>query len=189
MKSLSLHLPNYVYDRVEEQANIIGVDASTLCSNVLADVFLPREADQSETEIVRPEKSSRQPQRGTPASFDVARNFPGFPQNSIALAQQFCDAALKLGPPRGYAAVYAEKSRRGIYIRPNFAVVEYLISRGKSGISVSFYGEPHRHTNPPKILVKGRHSYSRARIHHAEDLEKVLPHIKQAYELKFGSLA
>src|SRR5690606_56261 len=92
--------------------------------------------------------------------FDVATAFEGFPRPSVELAQRFTDEAQKLGRVRAF------RNRRGIGFDPNFVFIEYLMSRsGAGGIGVSFYGEPHRHSNPPKILVKGIPSYSRAKIY------------------------
>jgi hypothetical protein len=84
--------------------------------------------------------------------------------------------------------VTAFRNNRGIGIKPNFIFIEYLVSqRGTPGIVASFYGEPHRFKDPEKVLYSGRGTYSRARIEDASRLAYVLPFIRQAYELKYGS--
>ena len=88
---------------------------------------------------------------------------------------------MKLGHVRAF------KNRRGIGFEPNFVFIEYLMSRSRSGgIGVSFYGGPDRHSNPPPILRKGIPSYSRAKIYSHSDLDAILPHVRQSFELKFG---
>jgi hypothetical protein len=81
--------------------------------------------------------------------------------------------------------VRAFRTSRGIGFEPNFVFVEYLREAGRGGAMLSFYGGPDRHRNPQ--LKAGRtDSYSRASVHTAEELKLVHPHVRKAYELKFG---
>jgi hypothetical protein len=179
MKPLTILLPDSVFATASEEADEHGVDVSNLCGSVLSDYFLT----PTRVATSPPPKNE---DRNTPAvavegRFDVSAAFEGFPRPSIELAQRFTDEAQKLGRVRAF------KHRRGIGFDPNFVFIEYLMSRsGTGGIGVSFYGEPHRHSNPPGILVKGIPAYSRAKIHSSADLDAILPHVRQSYELKYG---
>ena len=177
MKPLTLLLPDTVFANAAAEAQKHNVDVPQLCVGVLSDHFLS--APSASRSQPNPPLNETVPEAG---SFDVAAAFEGFPLKSIELAQRFVDEALKLGKIRAF------RNRRGIGFDPNFVFIEYLMSRsGTGGIGVSFYGEPKRHTKPPRILVKGIPSYSRAKIYSAEDLDVILPHIRESFELKFGS--
>ena len=194
MKSLVIHLPDYAFVKASEEADELHVPLSMLCANVLADYFLPsvpafvsQDHSSPHSEAISAKVDQVEGRMPGRSSFSVALHFPGFPKGSIELAQAFSDAALDLFPPRGFSEIVAARDGRAIKISPNFVRIEYVMSKGgNSGIGVSFYGEPHRHTNPPKILVKGLPSYSRAKIYTTDDLAAVLPHVRQAYELKYG---
>ncbi len=117
--------------------------------------------------------------------FDVAKVFPGFPINSIRYAQHVVNKAT--GIPGVVATEYKQKNGQkiGIAFKPNFLMIEALLQR-KSGIRVSIYGEPDRFNNKPSSLGRGRGRYSRIVVRNDEDLEKLLPLVRQAYELKLG---
>jgi hypothetical protein len=181
MKSLTLLLPDSVFAIASEEAEEHDVDVPHLCVSVLSDFFLSSAGSIPSPSAATPTKERIAPAAITEGRFDVAAAFEGFPHQSIELAQRFVDEAQKLGRVRAY------RNRRGIGFEPNFVFIEYLMSRSRTGgIGVSFYGEPHRHSNPPSILAKGIPSYSRAKIYSSADLDLILPHVQQSYELKFG---
>ncbi len=118
-------------------------------------------------------------------SFDVAKTFPGFPVRSIRWAQRIVNAATGI---LGVAAsVYKLKNGQkiGIAFKPNFLMIEALLQR-KSGVRVSIYGEPDQFKSKPSSLGRGRGRYSRIVVKSDDDLEKLLPLVHQAYELKLG---
>jgi hypothetical protein len=176
MKSLTICLPDVVFETVSIEAAHQGVDIPNFCANFLADQFLKTSPlGISKTGITQAKTPSVNPK------FKVADHFPGFPSGSVSFAQIFADEAQK------FPGVEASRIRRGVGFKPNFVFIEYLMSRGgKVGIGVSFYGAPSRHKNPPSILVPGIPAYSRAKIYNEKDLQAILPHIRQSYELKFG---
>lgn len=178
MKPLTILLPDSVFTIAAEEAEEHGVDVAQLCIGVLSDHFL---ANDSESLVGAPRSEVNAPKAADFGRFDVASEFREFPRLSIELAQRFTDEAQKLGRVRAF------RNRRGIGFDPNFVFIEYLMSRsGGGGIGVSFYGEPQRHSSPPEILKKGIPSYSRAKVYSAADLAAILPHVQQAFELKFG---
>jgi len=120
-------------------------------------------------------------------SFDVAKQFPGFPIQSIRYAQEVVNAATRI--PGVVAKDYTNKAgdRIGIAFKPNFLMIEALLQR-KSGIRVSLYGEPDQFKNKPSALGPGRGRYSRVVVTTSEDLQKLLPLVHQAYELKLGAV-
>jgi hypothetical protein len=116
---------------------------------------------------------------GDPTRFNVRDNSSGATSLSIELVQVLVDAALKLPNVRAF------RKDRGIGFEPNFVWVEYLPTTRLGSIMLSFYGGPDRHRNP--LLRAGRtESYSRASIHTADELKKVLPCVEKAYRLKLG---
>jgi hypothetical protein len=117
--------------------------------------------------------------------FYVSESFAGFPHRSIQYAQRIVDEAIKISGV--VASEYKQKNGQkiGISFKPNFLMIEALLQR-KSGIRVSLYGEPHRFTDKPSSLGRGRGRYSRIVVKTDEDLEKLLPLVRQAYELKLG---
>jgi hypothetical protein len=117
--------------------------------------------------------------------FDVSESFPGFPRRSIQYAQRIVNEAIKI--PGVVPSEYRQKNGQkiGISLRPNFLMIEALLQR-KSGIRVSLYGEPDRFSEKPSSLGRGRGRYSRIVVKTDEDLEKLLPLVRQAYELKLG---
>ena len=177
MKSLTLCLPDIAFDKATSDAFNRGVDVASFCASILADHFL-----SPISRTVPPNGVARPAAALSKARFNVAEHFQKFPSGSVRFAQTFADEALK------FPGVEAFPIRRGIGFKPNFVFIEYLMSRGgKAGIGVSFYGEPSRHKNSPPILVRGIPSYSRAKIYSEAELQAILPHIRQSYELKFGS--
>jgi hypothetical protein len=177
MKSLTICLPDVVFEKAASDALNQGFDIASFCAGVLSDHFLPRNP-----RTVTPNGATQTSPASSKGKFDVAEYFPAFPSGSIRFAQAFVDEALK------FPSVEAFQIRRGIGFKPNFVFIEYLMSRGgKAGIGVSFFGEPSRHRNAPPILVKGIPSYSRAKIYNEAELKSILPHIRQSHELKFGS--
>jgi hypothetical protein len=173
MQSLTILLPEMVYKNAAEEAAEHNVDVPSLCSGILSDYFFETKSEHP----VKMESKKEVPL--ATEKFDVAASFADFPRESVRLAQQFVDAALKL--PR----VKAFRTNRGVGFEPNFVFLEYIKSR-QIGIVVSFYGEPHRHKNPPTILHKSIPSYSRAKVSSQRELDQILPHIQQSHELKFG---
>jgi hypothetical protein len=191
MKSLTVCLPDLVFERATSEALRKGVELAGFCSGILADHVLthflasaPIGLPQSKapTYLVHTADIAVPP-LDSASQFNVLEHFKGYPIGSIRFAQVFVDEALK------FPGVKAFRASRGIGFKPNFVFIEYLMSRGgKAGIGVSFYGEPQRHKNPPRVLSKGIPSYSRAKIYSEEDLNAVLPHIRQSFELKFGKI-
>ncbi|WP_333646670.1 hypothetical protein [Candidatus Binatus sp.] len=120
-------------------------------------------------------------------SLDVAKIFPGFPIRSIRWAQRIVNAAT--GIEGVVASEYKQKNGQkiGITFKPNFLMIEALLQR-KSGVRVSIYGEPDQFNNKPSSLGRGRGRYSRIVVKSDEDLEKLLPLVRQAYRLKLGSV-
>lgn len=118
-------------------------------------------------------------------SFDVAKVFPGFPVRSVRYAQRVVNEAT--GILGVVASEYKQKNGQtiGIAFKPNFLMIEALLQR-RSGIRVSLYGEPDRFDKKPSSLGRGRGRYSRIVVKSDEDLEKTLPLLRQAYELKLG---
>ncbi len=185
MKKITLSIPDYAFHHAAAKARREGIDLASYCAAVLADQVAPTGLLVSTVEQALDSKSES---RDVDHKFDVARHFPRFPKGSIELAQAFVDEALKLPAPPGYSRVSATRSRRGIAIDPNFVFIEYLMSQGGTvGISASFYGGPARHGNN-SIVTKGRGTYGRARIRTKADLAAATPHIRKAYELRFGDI-
>jgi hypothetical protein len=118
---------------------------------------------------------------------DVAKIFPGFPIRSIRWAQRIVNAATGILGVGVAASVYKLKNGQkiGIAFKPNFLMIEALLQR-KSGVRVSIYGEPDQFKNKPSSLGRGRGRYSRIVVKSDDDLEKLLPLVRQAYELKLG---
>ena len=119
---------------------------------------------------------------------DVAKIFPGFPIRSIRYAQRVVNEAT------GILGVVASEHKNkagqkiGVTFKPNFMMIEALLQR-KSGIRVSLYGEPDRFKNKPDSLRRGRGKNSRIVVQSDEELENLLPLIRQAYKLKLGRRA
>jgi hypothetical protein len=177
MKSLTICLPDLAFEKANSAALNQGFDVANFCASVLADYFLV-----ANSRTVTPNQNISTIHKSSKEKFVVSEYFPNFPSGSVRLAQIFADEAFK------FPNVQATRIRRGIGFKPNFVFIEYLMSRGgKAGIGVSFYGEPSRHKNSPQILVQGIPSYSRAKIYSEAELKSILPHIRQSYELKFGS--
>ena len=176
MKPYTILLPESIANIALAEASEKGVEIGNLCVSVLTDYFLSTNPRKSGTE------RSQSAANAAATKLDVKSRFVNYPKLSIELAQRFTDETLKLPNVRAFW------SGDGIGFDPNFVFIERLKSRD-SGITVSFYGAPHAHKNKPSILSKGRgDSYSRAIVNSFAELEVVLPHIKQAYELKFGKL-
>ena len=118
-------------------------------------------------------------------SLDAAKIFPGFPIRSIRWAQRIVNAAT--GVLGVVASEYKQKNGQkiGITFKPNFLMIEALLQR-KSGVRVSIYGEPDQYKNKPSSLGRGRGRYSRIVVKNDEDLEQLLPLVRQAYRLKLG---
>ena len=185
MHKLTISLPDYAFDHASVVARRENLDVSSYCSALLADQLAPV---RSSSTSIRPTVQKPTGNETHSGKFDVATHFPGFPRGSIELAQGFVDEALKLPPPPGFAAVHASRAARGIAFDPNFVYIEYLVSRGGVvGIVASFYGPAHRHSNNG-VVRKGRGSYSRAAIHNKAELAAAIPHIRKAYEFKFGRI-
>ncbi len=199
MKSLTICLPDIAFNHATSEAKRKGIELSSFCSGILADLLLTNFEIPAANFLPAVSLKTTSSPAGTPVppsscptpttqAFDVAEHFKGFPSDSIRFAQTFLDEALKLPPVKG-SQIRAVQSSRGIRIEPNFVFIEYLMSRGgKAGIGVSFYGGPHRHENRPDILTKGIPSYSRAKIYSDSDLQAILPHVRQSYELKYGKI-
>lgn len=117
--------------------------------------------------------------------FDVSESFPGFPRRSIQYAQRVVNEATKISGVVPSEYIQKNGQKIGIAFKPNFLMIEALLQR-KSGIRVSLYGEPHRFTEKPSSLGRGRGRYSRIIVKSDQDLEKLLPLLRQAYELKLG---
>lgn len=117
--------------------------------------------------------------------FDVSESFAGFPHRSIQYAQRIVNEAIKISGV--VASEYRQKNGQkvGIAFKPNFLMIEALLQR-KSGIRVSLYGEPDRFNDKPSSLGRGRGRYSRIVVKSDDDLKKLLPLVRQAYELKLG---
>jgi hypothetical protein len=118
-------------------------------------------------------------------SLDVAKMFPGFPVRSIRYAQRVVNAATEI--PGVVPSEYKLKNGQkiGIAFKPNFLMIEALLQR-KSGIRVSIYGEPDQFNSKPSSLGRGRGRYSRIVVKSDDDLENLLPLVRQAYEFKLG---
>ncbi|MCE0499365.1 MAG: hypothetical protein LV481_15600 [Methylacidiphilales bacterium] len=187
MKILTVTLPDKVFESASEEAQEQEIDVASLCSGVLSDYFLNTGPAENLSKIPResnpsPKINSKTEAHDAKTGFNVATELVGFPLLSVRFAQQFVDEALRLPGVRAF------KDKRGVGFEPNFVYIEYVMTR-RSGIAVSFFGEPNSHTNHPKILGKGRGpSYSRAKIYSQEDMNSILPHVRKAYELKFGKI-
>lgn len=190
MRTIQLVLPDAIFAQAEAEARGQGLDITMLCSTLLADLLLSdrRGSVQSRAHLrSNPSQDTNSSRTGEPASgpvreFDVAAAYPGYPRESVALAQAFIDEALKYGNAKAF------KTEKGVGVEPNFAFVEYLRSRRNSpGICVSLYGNRKQFHEATDLLTKGRTpSYSRASIGNSAELRRVLPLIREAYSLKLG---
>src|SRR5207248_10500485 len=121
MKSLTVCLPDLVFDRAASEADKKGVELSGLCSSILADHLLAHfslsrvsSALKSSTPLGHSKHAASSPAAVPQAPFNVADHSKGFPAGSTRFAQAFVDEALKL------PGVQAFKTSRGIGFKPNF---------------------------------------------------------------------
>ncbi len=191
MRKIGVVLPDQVFERVEERASRMQIDVSSYLATAISELVLKSNGHEGQTEertrfgtgTLREMPRIGVAQVGAQGrTFDIESAFRRFPKRSTSFAQRFVDEAAKI------ANVGFRRNRRGIAFEPNFAWIEYLLSRGgKGGIKVSLYGRPEVFHGAPACLKTGRGtSYSRALIETEEDLEKMLPMLRQAYELRFG---
>lgn len=179
MKTLIILLPDSVNEHVWAEAKRQNIDAATLCSGVIAEYFLEGSGKGSASR--RPEQEARM--NVFPRAFDVRKNFVGFPNLSVELAQLFVDESLKLPQIRAFKSF----SGRGVGIAPNFVFVPYLLKRAPGGIGVSFYGSPDK-LNHPSLRAGRNPNYSRATVHTREELEPLIGLIQRSYDLKLGGI-
>lgn len=185
MNTVTILLPTQVGVLVTSEARTRGVDAATLCSGIISEHFLSqrsntriRKASEAPAASESTEEGALVKQQQSASGFDVRRHFPSCPGLSVQLAQKFVDAALRLPGTRAFAA------GRGVGFEPNFVYITYLRRRSPGGIGVSFYGAPEKHLCGD--LGNGRNpNYSSAVVDSTQDLDKILPDIERAYELKF----
>ncbi len=182
MKTLTIVIPDPVNDLVAIEAGRRNVNASALCSGIIAEHFL----GQPEGRIVRDAKTElrSKPTRRTKSSnpFDVSKQFPGYPKQSIDLAQRVVDEALRMPNTTAFRADGVNGST-GVGFVPNFVFIQYLQKKEPGGIMVSLYGPPHRHGVGMK---RGQGNYSRMKIVTFAQLSEILPEIRLAYKLKFA---
>jgi hypothetical protein len=190
MKILTLALPESVARLVDREAASKRVDPASLCATILSEFFLSAPVPASlelskhelrgEAQMGTPEVTRATQTVGTDAiGFNVRDNFPGVPSRSVELAQDIVNEALKLPGVRAFP------NNRGIGFEPNFVFIEYLHERAPGGVMLSLYGGSGRHRNP--LIKAGRtDSYSRALVHTQAELLSVLPHVRKAFQLKFG---
>ncbi len=187
MRALTILLPDQVNELLIGEASRQNVDASSLCSGIIAEHFL---ATKKFSAVPSPERQARiapPTHRSEPidifdAKRDIKKHFPDYPTRSVELAEQFVGEALRVPGTRAFKAF----SGRGIGIEPNFVFVEYLQKSHPGGVGVSFYGRPqdHFHAN---LLRPGRNpNYSRSIICTHESLKPLLEEIRRSHELKFG---
>lgn len=177
MKTLTILLPDSVTQHIWAEAKSQNVDAATLCSGVITEYFL--EQSGKTPRVAGTEQEAQV--NGPSSAFDVRKNFPGFPNLSVELAQLFVDESLKLPETRAFKSF----SGRGVGISPNFVFVPYLLKRQPGGIGVSFYGSPDKLNR--SSLRDGRNpNYSRATVRTRKELEPLIGLIRHSYDLKFG---
>jgi hypothetical protein len=183
METMTILLPTQVRQWVAKEAVSRGIDASTLCSGIIAEHFLADVAHRIEQNRTRGAVPSA-PQRSTitndaySSGFDVRKHFTRYPGISIQLAQAFVDAALKIPGTKAFA------TDRGVGFEPNFVFILYLRKKQPGGIGVSFYGGPQQH------IYSGLHigrnpNYSSAIVATMQELDLMLPDIKRAHDLRF----
>jgi hypothetical protein len=180
MKTLTILLPDLVSQLVDREAQTRNVESAALCSGVITEHFLAA-SRVSVPATIQPAASPRDSEPTD--SFDVRRHFPGYPLESIRLAQEFVDEALRIPNCRAFA------SGRGIGIEPNFVFVQYLQKRAPGGVGLSFYGKPDNHFQP-NLLRPGRNpNYSKAIALDQQSLKPFIREIRRSYELKFGRIS
>lgn len=181
MKTLTIIVPDHIHSLISVEAENRSVDAAALCSGVIVEHFLgqPEERIIKGKRIELPSKLIQPPRPSD--VFDVDRQFPGYPKQSIELAQGFVDEALRMPNTKAFRADGVNGST-GVGFRPNFVFIQYLQKREPGGIMVSFYGQPHRHGI---AMQRGQGNYSRIKVLSVEGLAAVLPEIRLAHKLKF----
>jgi len=112
--------------------------------------------------------------------FDVHKLFPSCPQGSRELAQLFVDEVLKFEGTTPFVA----PTGTGVGFKPNFVWIERIKTQ-RDGVTISFYGLPHRHGNH-HLLRKSRANWSRAYACTPDELKSLLPEIKISHDLKRG---
>ncbi len=179
MKILTIALPDPINRLLEAEAKNQNIDVITLCSGLVVEHFLTKArsgrspvAEDPTTPVPRRKESSNM--------FDVKAKFPGYPERSIELAQQFTDEALKL------PGVTARPTERGVGLVPNFAWIEYLHKRYPGAIGLSFYGSQASLPSADLLMPGRTSSYSRAIAHTQEELKRLLDVMRKSYWLKTG---
>jgi hypothetical protein len=163
---------------VDIAAAASNIDPATLCSGIVAEHFLGQRRNAGEHTNIPDPSEKETTTRSSQTMFDVRKHFPKRPTLSVQLAQELVDAALRI-PGTGVLPW-----NRGIRFEPNFVHIQYLQKRQPGGIGVSFYGKPESHRCA--ALRPGRNpNYSWTVVRTREEMSRVLPEVRRAYELKF----
>jgi hypothetical protein len=189
MKSVTIALTDAAHDAAEQAARTVGVDVASFCSLKLSETLvteLPacrQPYEKPTTKSTSPEPSAGDGVAHTTGvtSSGIREAFAGYPEKSIRYAEKFVEEACKLP---GVIAKFRPNGR-GIIFEPNFVSVEYLRTRAGAGIAASFGAPVRKYRNAPQSLKRGRtESYSWVLVDSDEMLDKVLPLIRQTWEIR-----
>lgn len=185
LKVLNVFIEENLYSLILEQARSEHTDTSNICNRIFKEFYKDKlmEASLIKKLTSTVAKVSVSTSFVNIKDFDVGNNFEGFPHDSIKMAQKVIDHIVRFDISE---QIYCRRTDAAIDFEPNFIRIERLISQGNNfGINISLYGEPYRYKNPPVFLEKGMNSYSRAYLRSYNDLEMILPQLKETYYLKF----
>jgi hypothetical protein len=175
VKTVRIQVSDGTHKRAVAQAESLGVETANLYSTIVTEHF------EDTPNVPSPIESALVP-IGFSDRLDVARAFPGYPEGSIDLAQRLVNAALELPNVR------VKLHKGAIAFDPSFVYLEALLRRGgRPGIRVSFYeGKRTQFEGAPEILRPGWPSYRRAVLKDVQDLETVLPFLRESYDRRLG---
>jgi hypothetical protein len=108
VKNIFVSLPDAVYELAKNQANALKIDVQSYCASILSDYLLAMRSSVSNTPELKSSLTVIGNQPSTGGSFRVIDHFPGFPQNSVLLAQEFVNATLRF--PNVEALLSGEES-------------------------------------------------------------------------------
>ncbi|MGA9722192.1 MAG: hypothetical protein WBQ86_07060 [Candidatus Binatus sp.] len=199
MKQLKIVLPDAAYLLAEKEAKKLEIEVTAYCANLLIDSLL----GVTKTFATKPDDSGRSaprvpltrgttpngsgPQAANSSGSDFASIFHGYPERSRRYAEAIYDEAMKI-PGVTVESMNPRKGEKSVMFRPNFLVIEYLLSKGtRAGIAISLGASRNLYRNPPNDLKAGRtESYSRILIETDEALKKCLPLIRETYDLRYN---
>lgn len=139
-------------------------------------------AAPSRKPLIQPQAPSNSTSRKNMAVEDLGSLFDSYPEKSRRYAERIFEEVFK------FPGVSAKPrpNGRGIIFEPNFVSIEYLRSRSPGGLALSLGAPKRKYRNAPEELKRGRtESYSWIMVDSDELLERVVPLLKQTWDLRY----